>query len=43
VVDPGATHLVLEVLFDIRAKVIEIHDEIVGYDEDDEEEEEEDT
>jgi hypothetical protein len=40
--DPEATRLMLEALFDIRAKVTEIHEEVVGPDED-EEEEEEDT
>ena len=44
VADAEATRLMLEALFDIRAKVTEIHEEILGPDDDDEEEEEqEDT
>ena len=42
--DTEATRLMLEALFDIRAKVTEIHEETLGPDDDDEEEEEqEDT
>jgi hypothetical protein len=40
--DAEATQLTLEALFDIRAAVFDIHDVVVG-DEDDGEEEEEDT
>ena len=41
--DTEATHLMLEALFDIRAKVTEIHEEIIGPEDEGEEEEEEDT
>jgi len=44
--DPEATQLVLEALFDVKAKVSEIHAVVVGMDDeedDGEEEEEEDT
>ncbi len=38
--DVEATQIILSTLFDIRAKVTEIHEELIG---DDEEEEEEDA
>jgi hypothetical protein len=41
--DTEATQLMLETLFDVKVKVSEIHEVVVGRDEDDEEEEEEDA
>jgi hypothetical protein len=41
--DAEATRLILEALFDIRAKVTDIHEDVFGPEDDDEEEEEEDA
>ena len=41
--DAEATRLILEALFDIRAKVTDLHEDVFGPEDDDEEEEEEDS